>query len=69
MMILNVYVRREERYNNLYDARERWVEQSLSNITNKIIKSRNQYSRKKQNREELKIKDKSLKMLIKAILL
>ena len=69
MMILNVYVRREERYNNLYDARERWVEQSLSSITNKIIKSRNQYSRKKQNREELKIKDKSLKMLIKAILL
>lgn len=69
MMILNVYVRREERYNNLYNARKRWVEQSLSSKTNKIIKSRNQYSRKRQNREELKIKDNSLKMLIKAILL
>lgn len=69
MMILNVYVRREERYNNLYDARKRWVEQSLSSRTNKIIKSRNQYNRKEQNREELKIKDNSLKMLIKAILL
>lgn len=53
MMILNVYVE-EERYNNLYDARKRWIEQSLSSRTKKIIKSRNQYNRKKQNREELK---------------
>lgn len=68
MMILNVYVWREERYNNLYDARKRWIEQSLSSRTKKIIKSRNQYNRKKQNREELKAKDNSLKMLIKSIL-
>lgn len=68
MMILNVSVWREERYNNLYDARKRWIEQSLSSRTKKIIKSRNQYNRKKQNREELKAKDNSLKMLIKSIL-
>lgn len=68
MMILNVYVWREERYNNLYDARKRWIEQSLSSRTKKIIKSRNQYNRKKQNREELKAKGNSLKMLIKSIL-
>lgn len=59
---------REERYNNLYDARKRWIEQSLSSRTKKIIKSRNQYNRKKQNREELKAKDNSLKMLIKSVL-
>lgn len=68
MMILNVSVWREERYNNLYDARKRWIEQSLSSRTKKIIKSRNQYNRKKQNREELKAKGNSLKMLIKSIL-
>lgn len=59
---------REERYNNLYDARKRWIEQSFSSRTKKIIKSRNQYNRKKQNREELKAKDNSLKMLIKSVL-
>lgn len=46
MMILNVSVWREERYNNLYDARKRWIEQSLSSRTKKIIKSRNQYKQK-----------------------
>lgn len=40
----------------------------FSSRTKKIIKSRNQYNRKKQNREELKAKDNSLKMLIKSVL-